>query len=122
IGVPGEICVGGPGVARGYLNRSELTEQRFVRDPFRPENGDRLYRSGDLARYTPQGELEYLGRIDHQVKVRGFRVELGEIESALNQHPAIRESVVIAAPGPSGDQRLVAYLVLARAGSPLEEV
>jgi len=109
-GVPGEICVAGAGVARGYLNRPELTSQRFIGDPF-SGNGARLYRSGDLARYTSGGELEYLGRMDHQVKIRGFRVELGEIESALNRHPGIRESIVIAADGPDGAKRLVAYVV-----------
>ncbi len=111
VGVPGEICVAGAGVARGYLNRPELTSQRFIADPFSRQPGGRLYRSGDLARHTSGGELEYLGRMDHQVKIRGFRVELGEIESALNQHPAIRESVVIAADGPGGAKRLVAYIV-----------
>jgi amino acid adenylation domain-containing protein len=110
-GLPGEICVAGAGVARGYLNRPELTSQRFLSDPFTSSPGVRLYRSGDLARYSAQGELEYLGRMDHQVKIRGFRVELGEIESALNQHPAIRESVVLANDGPGGAKRLVAYLV-----------
>lgn len=110
-GVPGEICVAGAGVARGYLNRPELTTQRFISDPWSNQPGLRLYRSGDLARYTAKGELEYLGRMDHQVKVRGFRVELGEIESALNSHPAIRESIVIAADGPGGSKRLIAYIV-----------
>ena len=111
-GVAGEICVAGAGVARGYLNRAELTCQRFVPDPFSAGGtpGERMYRSGDLARYTAHGELEYLGRMDHQVKIRGFRVELGEIESALNQHPAIRESIVVALDGAAGKQ-LVAYAV-----------
>ncbi len=108
---PGEICVGGAGVARGYLNRPELTSQRFVPDPFSSRPGAKLYRSGDLARISESGEMEYLGRMDHQVKIRGFRVELGEIESALNQHPAIRESVVIAHDVAGGDKRLVAYVV-----------
>jgi amino acid adenylation domain-containing protein len=110
-GVPGEICVGGEGVARGYLNRPELTAQRFMSDPFSLEPGARMYRSGDLARYTEKGELEYLGRMDHQVKIRGFRVELGEIESGLNSHPAVRESVVIARDLPTGDKQLVGYIV-----------
>src|SRR5207302_2011766 len=110
--VPGEICVVGPGVARGYLNRPELTSQRFVPDPVSNDPDARMYRSGDLARYTGRGELEYLGRMDHQVKIRGFRVELGEIESVLNSHPGIRESVVLAADGSGeGGKRLVAYLV-----------
>ncbi len=110
-GVPGEICVGGAGVARGYLKRPELTQKRFLPDPFASQPGARMYRSGDLAQINAKGELEYLGRMDHQVKIRGFRVELGEIESALNGHPAIRESVVIAQDSGTGDKRLVAYFV-----------
>jgi acyl-coenzyme A synthetase/AMP-(fatty) acid ligase len=115
-GVPGEIFVGGAGVARGYLNRPELTAERFLRDPFSNAPGARLYRSGDLARYTAQGELEYLGRKDGQVKLRGFRVELGEIESVLNRHGAVRESVVLAQADESGGKRLVAYVVGTEAG------
>src|SRR5262249_5681835 len=88
-----------------------LTNQRFVSDPFSNQAGTRLYRSGDLGRYTAAGELEYLGRMDAQVKIRGFRVELGEIASALNKHPALRESVVLAEPGNLGVQRLIAYIV-----------
>ena len=101
LGVAGEICVGGAGAARGYLDRPELTAERFVPDPFAASalGGARLYRSGDLARRRPDGELEYLGRIDHQVKIRGFRIELGEIEAALVAHPAVREAVVLAVPG-----------------------
>ena len=110
-GTPGEICVGGAGVARGYLNRPELTAQRFVADPFSPEPGAKLHRSGDLAKISERGEMEYLGRMDHQVKIRGFRVELGEIESALNQYPAIRESAVIVHEASGGDKRLIAYFV-----------
>lgn len=110
-GSPGEICVGGAGVARGYLKRPELTAKRFIPDPFSEEPNARLYRSGDLAQYSSNGELEYLGRMDHQVKIRGFRVELGEIESALNSHVTIRESVVIAQETANGDKRLVAYVV-----------
>jgi amino acid adenylation domain-containing protein len=93
-GTPGEICVGGDGVASGYLNREALTRARFIPNPFSNRKEDRLYRSGDLARVTPDGELEYLGRIDDQVKIRGFRVELGEIESHLNQIPGVKGSVV----------------------------
>ncbi|HVV70346.1 MAG TPA: amino acid adenylation domain-containing protein, partial [Verrucomicrobiae bacterium] len=110
-GVPGEICVGGPGLARGYLNRPELTTERFIRDPFHPGNAARLYRSGDLARYTSRGELEYLGRMDDQVKIRGFRIELGEIESALSRHPHVRECAVVAHRDDANGPRLVAYLV-----------
>ncbi|HEX4965502.1 MAG TPA: amino acid adenylation domain-containing protein [Thermoanaerobaculia bacterium] len=110
IGVPGEIAVGGAGVAPGYLGRPELTAQRFVPDPFGPP-GARLYRSGDLARRLPDGDLEYLGRIDHQVKIRGHRIELGEIEAALARHPAVREAVVEPRPGPAGEPRLVTWMV-----------
>ncbi|MCF3650809.1 amino acid adenylation domain-containing protein [Synoicihabitans lomoniglobus] len=109
IGVTGEIHVGGAGVARGYLNRAELTAARFVPDPFANEPGARLYKSGDLARWLPEGELEYLGRADHQVKVRGFRIELGEIEAALTAHPAVSGALVIAQTDAAADARLAAY-------------
>ena len=111
IGVAGEICVGGPGVSRGYLGRSDLTASRFVPDGFGGLSGGRLYRSGDLARFLPSGDLEYLGRIDGQVKVRGFRIEPGEIESALGHHPGLREAVVIAREEEEGERILVAYVV-----------
>ena len=107
---PGEIFVGGAGVARGYLNRPELTRERFIENPFSPQSGDRLYRSGDLARRLANGDIEYLGRIDQQVKIRGFRIELGEVEAALRQHPEVREAVVVV-DEKDGDKRLVAYLV-----------
>ena len=110
-GVPGELYVGGAGVARGYLNRPALTAERFIPDPFSGRVGDRLYKTGDLARLLPGGDVEYLGRIDFQVKIRGFRVELGEIESVLDQHESIRESVVLVREDTPGDQRLVAYVV-----------
>lgn len=110
-GQSGEIYVGGAGVARGYLNRPELTEQKFVPDPFAAQPGLRLYRSGDLGRYQPSGDLEYLGRIDSQVKVRGFRIELGEITALLDAHPSVRESVVVTAEPAPGEKILVAYLV-----------
>ncbi|MBD2362407.1 amino acid adenylation domain-containing protein [Anabaena minutissima FACHB-250] len=113
VGVRGEMYVGGAGVTRGYLNRPELTQQRFIRLETRDNTVtyDPLYKTGDLARYLPDGNIEYLGRIDHQVKVRGFRIELGEIEAALNQHPVVQENVVIAREDTPGNQRLVAYIV-----------
>jgi amino acid adenylation domain-containing protein len=111
IGVPGEIYVGGAGVATGYLNRPQLTADRFIPNPFNNQPGARLYRSGDLARYLPNGNLEYLGRLDDQVKIRGFRVEPGEIESVLNQYPGLRETVVMAREDFPGEKRLVAYVV-----------
>jgi amino acid adenylation domain-containing protein/FkbH-like protein len=109
VGVPGEIYVGGAGVTRGYLNRPELTAERFIPDAFRPGANRRLYRTGDLARRLSNGDIEYLGRIDLQVKIRGFRIELGEIESVLAKHAAVREAVVILTNDASGEKRLVAY-------------
>ena len=111
IGVPGEMYVGGAGVARGYHNRPELTNERFVLDPFSSRAGAHLYKTGDLARFLPDGDVEYLGRIDHQVKIRGFRIELGEIESVLATHPAVRQSAVIAREDEPGNKQLVAYIV-----------
>ncbi len=109
-GVPGELHVGGAGVARGYLNRPELTRTRFVADPFEP-NGGRLYKTGDLARYLPNGEIEFLGRIDGQVKLRGHRIEPGEIETRLESHPALRECAVVLREDAGREPRLVAYFV-----------
>ncbi|MEO7328036.1 MAG: amino acid adenylation domain-containing protein, partial [Minicystis sp.] len=108
IGVPGEIYLGGEGLARGYLGRPDLTAERFVDDPFHP--GERLYRTSDLGRIRADGEIEYLGRIDYQVKVRGFRIELGEIEAVLRQHAGVKDVVVLAREDIPGSKRLVAYL------------
>lgn len=111
IGVPGELHIGGDGLARGYLNRSELTAERFISNPFSNEPDARLYKTGDIARYLPDGNIEFLGRIDNQVKIRGFRIELGEIEAVLSQHSQVKEAVVIAREDQPGNQRLVAYFV-----------
>ncbi|HEY0602462.1 MAG TPA: amino acid adenylation domain-containing protein [Herpetosiphonaceae bacterium] len=108
-GLPGEICIGGAGVARGYLKQPDLTAEKFIPDPFRGEVGARLYRTGDLGRYRADGSIEYLGRIDDQVKLRGFRVELGEIESVLHQHPAVQDAAVLLRSEES--HRLIAYVV-----------
>lgn len=110
IGVPGEIYIGGDGMAHGYLGRADLTSERFIRDPLDVENTTRLYRTGDVGRYLPDGRIEYLGRTDHQVKIRGFRIELGDIEQAIGQYPGIRERVVIAR-GEGANRHLVAFIV-----------
>jgi natural product biosynthesis luciferase-like monooxygenase protein len=112
VGLPGELHIGGEGVSRGYLNRPDLTAEKFIAHPFRTGPGARVYRTGDLARYRADGTIEFHGRIDHQVKMRGHRIELGEIEAALGSHPQVKEAIVTAIEdGKSGDQRLVAYVV-----------
>ncbi|QEI42139.1 Linear gramicidin synthase subunit D [Dolichospermum sp. UHCC 0315A] len=111
IGVTGELHIAGVGLARGYLNRTDLTEAKFIPNPFCNKPSSRLYKTGDLARYLPDGNIEYLSRIDNQVKIRGFRIELGEVEAVLTQHPVVRETVVIARENSAGDKQLVAYLV-----------
>jgi amino acid adenylation domain-containing protein len=119
IGISGEICVGGAGLAWGYLNRPQLTAERFIPNAFSDEPRSRLYRTGDLARYLSNGNIEFLGRVDNQVKIRGCRIEPAEVETVLNQHPAVRESVVVADQGTcSAERRLVAYLVSTDQPSP----
>jgi amino acid adenylation domain-containing protein len=111
IGVPGELYIGGAGLARGYFHRPELTKEKFIAHPFTDERGAQLYKTGDLVRYLPDGSIDFLGRLDHQVKLRGFRIELGEIEAVLGQHAAVREALVIAHQDERGEKHLVAYVV-----------
>jgi acyl-coenzyme A synthetase/AMP-(fatty) acid ligase len=110
VGVTGDLYIGGLGVTKGYLNREELTAERFVTDPFR--EGSRMYRTGDLGRLRHDGSIECLGRTDNQVKIRGFRIELGEIEAVLMDHEGVRQAVVVVQEERQGDQRLVAFVIL----------
>ncbi|ABA23460.1 Amino acid adenylation [Trichormus variabilis ATCC 29413] len=110
IGVTGEIYIGGVGVARGYLNKEELTKEKFIINPFPNSEFKRLYKTGDLARYLPDGNIEYLGRTDYQVKIRGYRIEIGEIENVLSSHPQVREAVVIARDDNAQEKQIIAYI------------
>jgi acyl carrier protein len=124
VGIPGELFIGGDGLARGYLNAPELSAARFVHDPFRDRPNDRLYRTGDLVRRRADGTIVFLGRLDHQVKLRGFRIELGEIESTLVRFPGVTQAVATVRELTAGDSRLVAYLVVdaARGAAPDSDI
>jgi aryl carrier-like protein len=111
VGIPGELLIGGAGVSRGYLARPELMAERFIQNTSIKDGPNRFYRTGDLARYLPDGNLELLGRADHQIKIRGHRVEPGEIETRLNEHPSVRESVVVAQETADGHKQLVAFVI-----------
>jgi acyl-CoA synthetase (AMP-forming)/AMP-acid ligase II/acyl carrier protein len=113
IGEVGELHIGGAGVAKGYLGRSELTAEKFIAHPFNDEPGARLYKTGDLARYLPDGQIAFVGRTDYQVKIRGYRIETNEIVLAINQHPHIHASIVVAHEDATGEKRLIAYIVFA---------
>ena len=111
IGVPGELHIGGEGLARGYLNQPELTDEKFIRNYFNLDTGARLYKTGDLCRYLTDGSIEFLGRVDQQIKIRGFRIELEEIETVLGQHPAVRQAIVVAREDVPGEKILAGYYV-----------
>src|SRR5262249_28728928 len=124
VGVGGEVHVGGVALARGYVDRPDLTREKFIPNPFSNLFSARLYKTGDMARHLPDGNIEFLGRVDHQVKIRGFRIELGEIEAVLSQHPTVRETVVMVLEDddPSASlrtgRRLVAYIVASQQHAP----
>jgi amino acid adenylation domain-containing protein len=118
VGVPGELCIGGVGVARGYLNQPDATAASFLTDPFAEDPGQLLYRTGDLARYLPDGTIEYLGRLDDQVKIGGVRIEPGEVEAALHKHPMVLENAVVAENDVRGHTRLIAHIVAAGEAAP----
>ena len=111
VGTPGELLIGGAGVARGYLNLPELSAQKFIADPFGKNPEARLYRTGDLVRYLPDGEIAFMGRIDDQIKIRGYRIEPQEVMAVLNSNSDVKASLVIANADSSGERRLVAYIV-----------
>ena len=111
MGIPGELCIGGAGLARGYLNRPELTSEKFIPNPFGGCKDGRMYKTGDLARYLPDGNIEFCGRADDQVKIHGFRIELGEIEAVIARSSIASSAVVLAREDAPGDKRLVAYIV-----------
>ena len=117
IGEPGELYIGGEGLARGYLNQPQLTAEKFIANPFADDPASRLYRTGDKVRYREDGAIEFIGRFDDQVKLRGFRIELGEVEAALRSHSDVSDAVVSLMPGRSGDQQLVAHVVTTNNGS-----
>lgn len=121
-GEVGELCIGGDGLARGYLNRPELTAAKFVRHPFRDEPETRIYKTGDLARYRPDGTIEFLGRSDNQVKISGHRIEPGEIESVVMQHPSVRSTVVVPRQDTPGEKKLIAYVVAEERGCSFAEL
>jgi acyl carrier protein len=120
LGVPGELLIGGAGLAMSYLGRPGLTAEKFIPDPFGPEPGGCVYRTGDLVRYREDGSLLFLGRLDQQVKIRGFRIELGEIEAVLNARPGVKQAVVTTWEAGANDTRLAAYIISAT-GATLEE-
>src|SRR5690606_13254346 len=112
VGVPGEICLSGAGLARGYLGRPDLTGERFVANPFADTPGDRMYKTGDIGRWLSNGQIEYIGRKDNQVKIRGYRIELGEIEKVLEQYPDVTHAVVLAKSDQKESSHLVGYVLM----------
>jgi amino acid adenylation domain-containing protein len=122
VGSEGELCIAGDGLARGYLNQPELTMEKFVQHPFSSQPGARIYKTGDLARYRPDGVIEFLGRLDGQVKISGYRIELGEIETVLMHHPSVKSAIVLARQDGPGEKKLVAYVVAQSQGCSLSEL